>query len=70
VEEAATRETTVKETTKVLELTAPVTTVESLDILLGTVACRIPTRSRNRLMYLPVKPKERMQTNRTSSLIM
>jgi hypothetical protein len=59
VEEAATRETTVKEITKVLELTAPVTTVESLDISLGTVTCRIPTKSHNRLMYLPVKLKKR-----------
>jgi hypothetical protein len=70
VEEAATRETTVKETTKVLELTTPVTTVESLDILPGTVAHRIPTRSRNRLTYLPINPKKRTQTNRTLSLIM
>jgi hypothetical protein len=70
VEEAATRETTVKEITKVLELTAPVTTAESLDILLGTVAHRIPTRSRDRLTYLPVKPKERTRMNGILSLIM
>jgi hypothetical protein len=56
VDKAATRETTVKEATKVLELTAPVTTVESLDILLGTIAYRILIRLCNRLMYLPVKP--------------
>jgi hypothetical protein len=70
VEEAATRETTVKETTKVLELTAPVTTTESLDILLETVAYRILTRLHNRLMYLPMNPKKRTWTNRTLSLIM
>jgi hypothetical protein len=70
VEEAATRETTVKEIIKVLELTAPITTAESLDILLGTVACRILTRSCNRLTYLPVNPKKRTWTNRTLSLIM
>jgi hypothetical protein len=70
VAKVATRETTVKEATKVLELTTPVTTIESLDILLGTVACRIPTRSCNRLMYLPVNPKKRTRMNRTLSLIM
>jgi hypothetical protein len=70
VAEVATREITVKEATKVLELTAPVTTVESLDILPGTVACKILTRSRDRLMYLPVKPKTRTQTNGTLSLMM
>jgi hypothetical protein len=67
VAEVVTRETTAKEAIKVLELTAPVTTAESLDILLGTVACKTLTRLRNRLMYLPVKPKTRTQTNRTSS---
>jgi hypothetical protein len=60
VAKVATRETTVKEATKVLELTAPVTTIESLDILLGTVTCRILIRSRNRLMYLPMNPKKRI----------
>jgi hypothetical protein len=70
VAKVATRETIVKEATKVLELTAPVTTVESPDILPGTVAHRIPTRLHNRLMYLPVKPKKRTQTNGTLSLIM
>jgi hypothetical protein len=70
VAKVATRETIVKEVTKVLELTAPVTTAESLDILLGTVTCKTPTRSCNRLMYLPIKPKTRTQTNRTLSLIM
>jgi hypothetical protein len=67
VAEVATRETTVKEATKVKELTAPVTTAESLDILPGTVAYRILTRSRDRLTYLPVKPKKRTQINRTLS---
>jgi hypothetical protein len=70
VAKVATRETTVKEATKVLEPTAPVTTAESLDISLGTVTHKTPTRSCNRLMYLPVKPKTRTQTNRTSSPIM
>jgi hypothetical protein len=69
VAKVATRETTVKEATKVLELTTPVTTTESLDILLGTVACRILIRSHNRLTYLPINPKKRTQTNRTLSLI-
>jgi hypothetical protein len=59
VAEVATRETIVKEAIKVLELTAPIITVESLDILLGTVACKTPTRLCNRLMYLPIKPKTR-----------
>jgi hypothetical protein len=59
VAKVATRETTVKEATKVLELTTPIITVESLDILLGTVAYKTLTRSCNRLMYLPVKPKTR-----------
>jgi hypothetical protein len=70
VAKVATRETTVKEVTKVLELTAPVTTIESLDILLETVACRILIRLCNRLTYLPINPKKRTQTNRTLSLIM
>jgi hypothetical protein len=70
VAKVATRETTVKEATKVLELTTPVTTAESLDILLGTITHRIPTRSRDRLTYLPMNPKKRTQTNRTLSLIM
>jgi hypothetical protein len=60
VAKVVTRETTVKEATKVLELTTPVTTVESLDILLGTVACRILTRLYNRLTYLPVNPKTKI----------
>jgi hypothetical protein len=69
VAEVVTRETTAKEATKVLELTAPVITVESLDILLGTVACKTLTRLHNRLMYLPMKPKTRTQINRMSSLM-
>jgi hypothetical protein len=67
VAEVATREIIVKEAIKVKELTAPVTTAESLDISPGTVAYRILTRLCNRLMYLPVKPKKRTRTNRTSS---
>jgi hypothetical protein len=59
VEEAATRKITVKEVIKVLELTTPIITIESLDILLGTVAYKILTRLCNRLMYLPVTPKTR-----------
>jgi hypothetical protein len=60
VEEAATRETTVKKIIKVLELTTPVTTIESLDILLETITYRILTKLHNRLMYLPIKPKKRI----------
>jgi hypothetical protein len=56
VEEAATRETIVKEVIKVLELTAPIITIESLDILLGTITYKIITRLYNRLICLPVKP--------------
>jgi hypothetical protein len=59
VAKVATRETTVKEAIKVLELTAPITTIESLDILLGTVAYRILIRLYNRLIYLPINPKKR-----------
>jgi hypothetical protein len=59
VAKVATRETIVKEATKVLELTIPVTTIESLDISLGTVAYKTLTRLCNRLMYLPIKPKTR-----------
>jgi hypothetical protein len=70
VAEVATRETTVKEATKVLEPTAPVTTAESLDILPGTVARKTLTRLCDRLMYLSVKPQTRTQTNGTSSLMM
>jgi hypothetical protein len=70
VAKVATRETTVKEATKVLELTIPITTIESLDILLGTITYKTLTRLYNRLMYLPIKPKTRTQTNRTLSLIM
>jgi hypothetical protein len=70
VAKVATRETIVKEATKVLELTAPVTTTESLDISLGTITCKTLTRLCNRLIYLPIKPKIRTQTNRTLSLIM
>jgi hypothetical protein len=69
VAKVATRETTVKEVIKVLELTTPVITIESLDILLGTITYRILIRLRNRLMYLPINPKKRTQINRTLSLI-
>jgi hypothetical protein len=59
VEEAATKKTTVKKTIKVLELTAPITTAESLDILPETITYRILTRLHNRLTYLPMNPKKR-----------
>jgi hypothetical protein len=56
VAKVATRETIVKEVIKVLELTTPIITVESLDILLGTIAYKILIRLCNRLIYLPIKP--------------
>jgi hypothetical protein len=60
VAKVVTRETTVKEVIKVLELTTPIITVESLDILLGTITCKTLTKLYNRLMYLPIKPKTRI----------